>query len=407
MPVWDRTFRGYRVATAREHGGPYGLIEDGVVGVRDGVIAWVGQAVDANPALFGANLSEGEGRCLTPGLIDCHTHLIYGGQRVAEWEQRLKGVSYEEISRAGGGIASTVRATRSASEAALYAAARDRVERLLNEGVTTFEIKSGYGLDLASELKMLQVATDLRRSMPIDVSRTCLAAHCVSPEFRGREDDYVRYLCAEVLPAVRPYCEAVDAFCESIAFHWSHCATVFRAAQEFGLGCKIHAEQLSHTGAAAAAAKMGAWSADHLEYLQPEEASILAEHGTVAVLLPGAYYFLRQQRTPPIAALRAHGVPMAVASDSNPGSSPVQSLLLMMNMACTLFGLTPEEAFHGVTTAAARALRLDHRMGSIEIGKQADLVVWDIESPAELAYGIGINPCRQVFKRGELVIDHS
>lgn len=277
----------------------------------------------------------------------------------------------------------------------------------MSEGVTTLEIKSGYGLDRESELKMLRLAGDLGKSMPIDVSRTLLAAHALPEEFRGRSEDYIHYLCEEVLPAARQNCEAVDAFCEHIAFPWSQCAQLFQAARDAGLGFKVHAEQLSHTGSAAAAATLGAWSADHLEYLRAEEASVLARHGTVAVLLPGAYYFLRQNHPPPVAALRESGAVMAVATDSNPGSSPVQSLLLMMNMACTLFGLTPEEAFRGVTIAAAKALRREDRIGTIDVGKQADLVVWNLDSPAELSYALGANPCQQVYKRGELVIDHS
>ena len=406
MQKWNRALVGFRLLTSTENGRPYGLIDDGVVGIDSGRIVWVGQRAQFEQMRVQAEIVEGDGRCLSPGLIDCHTHLVYGGHRAGEWEQRLGGKSYEEIARDGGGIASTVAATRAATEEELYASARDRVERLLREGVTTIEIKSGYGLDLETELKILRVATDLRQSMPIDVSRTLLAAHAMPPEFYGRGDDYIRHICEVILPAARPLCEAVDAFCETIAFSWSQCNEVFSAAQRLGLGVKIHAEQLTHTGSAASAAALGAWSADHLEYLKPAEAATLARHKTVAVLLPGAYYFLRQDQRPPITALRDQGVDMAVATDANPGSSPVGSLLLMMNMACTLFGLTPDEAFRGVTRSAARALRLDDRVGSIEVGKQADLVVWDIDSPAELAYGIGQNPCRQVYKRGELVMDN-
>lgn len=407
MPNWDTAFIGFRVLTAADNGVPYGQLDDGVVGVASGRIVWVGPRQDFVQLRPPATVIEGEGRFLTPGLIDCHTHLVYAGNRASEWEQRLGGASYESIARGGGGIASTVRATRAASEDQLYAAARDRAERLLREGVTTIEIKSGYGLDLETELKLLRVATDLRRSMPLDISRTLLAAHAVPPEFQGRPDDFIQCICDTMLPAAQNQCEAVDAFCEPIAFTWEQCAKVFSAARQRGLGIKIHAEQLSHTGSAVAAAALGAWSADHLEFLREEEAAILAQQGTVAVLLPGAYYFLRQAKRPPIEALRQQGVPLAIASDSNPGSSPVQSLLLMMNMACTLFGLTPAEAFRGVTLAAARALRWEDRLGSIEVGKQADLVVWNIDSPAELAYGIGCNPCHQVYKRGELVIDQS
>ncbi len=406
MQKWNRALVGFRLLTSTDNGRPYGLIDDGVVGVDSGRIVWVGPRKQFEQMQVHAEIVEGDGRFLSPGLIDCHTHLVYAGHRAAEWEQRLCGASYEEIARAGGGIASTVAATRAATEEELYASSRDRAERLLREGVTTIEVKSGYGLDLETELKILRVTTDLSKSMPIDVSRTLLAAHAVPLEYYGRGVDYIRHICDVILPAARPFCEAVDAFCETIAFSWSQCAEVFAAAQRVGLGIKIHAEQLTHTGSAAAAAALGAWSADHLEYLQPAEAAALARHKTVAVLLPGAFYFLRQNQRPPIAALREHRVEMAVATDANPGSSPVGSLLLMMNMACTLFGLTPEEAFRGVTRSAARALRLEENVGSIEVGKQADLVVWDIDSPAELAYGIGRNPCRQVYKRGELVIDN-
>lgn len=276
---------------------------------------------------------DGDGRFLSPGLIDCHTHLVYGGQRADEWESRLAGRTYEEIARAGGGILSTVRATRAASLEQLYAAARARVEQRLGEGVTTLEIKSGYGLDLPNELKILEVARDLGRSMPIDVSATLLAAHAFPPEYVGRADDYVERICREILPAAVGKCEAVDAFCENIAFSWPQCERVYREAQRLGLGIKIHAEQLTYTGSAAAAAAMGAWSADHLEYLRPEEAEVLARNGTVAVLLPGAFYCLRETQSPPIAALRESGATFAVASDCNPGSSPVGSLLLMANMA--------------------------------------------------------------------------
>jgi imidazolonepropionase len=407
MTTWDRAFVGFRLLTAADNGRPFGLIENGAVGIAGGKIVFVGSPSDARHRLERIDVVEGDGRCLSPGLIDCHTHLVYGGNRADEWERRLAGDSYEAIATAGGGINATVSATRSAGADRLYAAARDRIEPMLREGVTTFEIKSGYGLDLETERTMLEVAIDLERSMPIDVSRTFLGLHAVPLEFRGRIESFVQFICQDVLPQVAPQCDAVDAFCEPIAFSESQCDRFFEAAGRLNLGVKIHAEQLSYTGSAAAAARRGAWSADHLEHLRAEEAAVLAQNGTVAVLLPGAYYFLRQKTPPPVAALRAAGAEMAVASDCNPGSSPVGSLLLMMNMACTLFGLTPEEAFRGVTRAAACALRRDKLLGTLEIGKQADLVVWDVESPVELAYAIGRNPCRQVYKRGELVVDNS
>ena len=406
MKGWDRAFVDFRIVTATDEGRSFGEIAATAVGVVDGRIDWLGDASAPEVQTYRGELIEGGGQFLSPGLIDCHTHLVYGGSRADEWERRLNGETYEQIARSGGGILSTVRATRSATEEELYAAARSRVERLLREGVTTIEIKSGYGLDVETELKMLRVAGDLGRSMPVDVSRTLLAAHAIPPEFDGRSDDYVALVCNEIIPAAQSSCCAVDAFCESIAFSWPQCQRVFSAAQRHGLAIKIHAEQMTHTGSAAFAANMGAWSADHLEQITAADVASLARHRTVAVLLPGAYYFLRDTHPPPVESMRQHGARIAVATDCNPGSSPVRSLLLMMNMACTLFGLTPAEAWLGVTLNAARALRMDDRIGSIEVGKQADLVVWAIDSPAELAYNIGSNPCRQVYKRGELIINH-
>lgn len=391
-------------------GDPYGLIRDGAVVIKDGFIDWVGPKSQLESELdgkFDGKVVRGEGRFLSPGLIDCHTHLVWGGSRADEWEMRLAGVSYQEIARQGGGILSTVTATRAAEESELYAAARSRVEFLMRQGVTTLEIKSGYGLDVATELKMLKVATDLRDSMPVDIQRTFLGAHALPAEFKGRANEYVDLVCGEMLTAVKGYCDSVDVFCEGIGFDLEQTRRVFEAAKSAGLDFKVHSDQLSNLGGTKLAAEMGALSADHLEYLNEESIQTMAAAGTVAVLLPGAFYFIHETQVPPVDLLRKHNVPIAIATDANPGSSPVANLSLMMNMACTLFRMKTDEALAGVTRHAAQALGLQDKMGTIETGKQADLVVWDISSPAELAYGIGHNPCRSVYKRGELIVDHA
>ena len=384
---------------------PYGWIRDAAIVVHQGTIQWIGPASECDPRSFEGKVISGEGRFLTPGLIDCHTHVVWGGSRADEWERRLGGVSYEEIAKQGGGILSTVAATRAASHNELYAAARRRIEHLVQQGVTTLEIKSGYGLDTETELKMLQVATDLRDSMPVDIRRTFLGAHALPAEYRGRGDEYIDLVAGDMLDAVAGHCDGVDVFCESIGFDLDQTRRVFEAARSRNLDIRIHAEQLSNMGGARLAATMGALSADHLEYLDEASVRCLAEHNTVAVLLPGAFYFIHETRQPPVDLLRNHGVPIAIATDANPGSSPVGSLLLMMNMACTLFRLSPEEALAGVTRHAAQALGLSDRLGTLETGKQADFAIWDIQSPAELAYGIGHNPCHAVYKRGELIVD--
>ncbi len=391
----------FQLMTMRSGAAPYGLVPDGAVAIRDGVIVWVGRVSDCQPDRFRGHVVSGHGRFLSPGLVDCHTHLVWGGSRADEWERRLAGVSYEAIARDGGGILSTVAATRAAPQDELYASARDRLQRLMREGVTTLEIKSGYGLDTDTELKLLRVATELRDSLPVDVRRTFLGAHALPPEYRGQSDRYIQLVCEEMIPAVRDYCEAVDVFCERIAFDVSQTRRVFQSAQQAGLDIKVHAEQLSLQGGARLAAEMGALSADHLEYLDEPSVQAMAARGTTAVLLPGAFYFLQETKLPPVELFRKYGVPVAIATDTNPGSSPVASLLLMMNMACTLFRLTPEEAMAGVTRNAARALGMSGQLGTLETGKQADLVVWEIGSPAELAYGIGHNPCRTVYKHGQ------
>jgi imidazolonepropionase len=380
--------------------GGYGLIEDGAILVEDGRIAWVGPRRDA-PAGPAVNCRN---RLATPGLIDCHTHLVFGGSRAHEFELRLTGVPYAEIARAGGGILSTVRATRAASEAELLATSLKRLDTLLAEGVTTIEIKSGYGLDIDTEVKMLRVARALGRQRQVEVVTTFLGAHALPPEFRDDRDAYVRLVCREALPAAgrAGLVDAVDAFCEGIAFTLAETAAVFEAARALGLPVKLHAEQLSNLGGARLAAGFGALSVDHLEYLDEDGVAAIAASGTVAVLLPGAFYYLKEKQLPPVQLLRSKNVPMAIATDLNPGSSPVHSLLATMNMACVLFGLTPEEALMGVTAHAARALGLVDR-GRIAAGLRADLAFWDVERPGELAYPLGFNPLAAVIRAGALV----
>jgi len=387
-------------------GRPYGAIEDGAIAVAGERIHWVGSE-SALPAAIpaGVTVHSAEGRWVTPGLIDCHTHLVYGGDRAREFEQRLTGVSYEEIARRGGGIVSTVKATRAASEDQLVESARPRLAALGAEGVTTIEIKSGYGLDRDTEVKMLLAARRLGESDALDVVTTFLGAHALPPEYSGRADDYIDFVCTDVMPRVaeRGLADAVDAFCEGIGFSAAQTERVFEAACSLGLPVKLHAEQLSDLGGAALAARFDALSADHLEYVSDTSIEAMAGAGTVAVLLPGAFYFLRETRRPPVESFRRHGVPVAIATDSNPGSSPVSSILLMLNMACTLFQMTPEEALAGVTRHGAAALGKSSQVGTLEAGKQADFVLWDINHPAELAYRIGFNPCHEVVKAGNVV----
>lgn len=386
---------------------PYGVIREAAVAVLDGKINWLGNMKDLPPALLkGAKqVFDGNGEWITPGLIDCHTHLVYGGNRAREFEMRLQGSSYEEIAFMGGGIRSTVEATRAAGEETLFRNSAGRLKSLMAEGVTTVEIKSGYGLDLATEMKILQVARRLGQEFPVTICPTYLGAHALPPEFQGRSDAYIDFICDEVMPivAAEGLATAVDAFCENIAFTPEQTERVFKAALQHGLGVKIHAEQLSDQGGASLAAKYGALSADHLEHLSEEGAKAMAASRTVAVLLPGAFYFLRESRMPPVDLLRRYRVPMAISTDCNPGSSPVGSLLLMLNMACTLFRLAPEEALAGATRNAALALGLSDRVGTLEVGKNADFVMWKISEPAELAYGVALNPCSQVVRQGAVV----
>ena len=345
---------------------------------------------------------DGEGALLTPGLIDCHTHLVYGGQRANEFERRLQGASYEEIARAGGGIIATVRQTRDAMPADLFAQSARRLASLMRHGVTTVEIKSGYGLSLKDELKSLRVARDLAQRFPVTVRTTLLAAHALPPEYAERSDDYIDHVVQHIVPeaARLGLADAVDAFCDTIGFNLLQTRRVFQAARNHGLPVKLHAEQLSRQGGAALAAEFGALSADHLEHVDEAGVAAMAKAGTVAVMLPGAYYFLRDTHVPPIELFRRHRVPMAVATDCNPGTSPTTHLPLMMNMACTLFRMTPAEALLGVTLNAARALGMAATHGSIELGKAADLCLWDADHPAELSYAIAATPLRARLQRG-------
>ncbi len=388
--------------------GPYGIIKNGALGVRDGGIAWLGPEADLpTEAIDSAqSVHRLDGAWITPGLIDCHTHLVYAGSRAREFEMRLQGATYEEISRAGGGIVSTVAAVRTASPEELYNQSAPRLKAMQAQGVTTVEIKSGYGLDTANELKMLRTARRLGEDFPVTVSPTFLGAHALPPGFKGRPDDYVDLVVDAMLPIVasEKLAVAVDAFCESIGFSPAQTERVFAAAKSHGLKVKLHAEQLSDQKGAMLAARYQALSADHLEYVSQDGVEAMAAAGTVAVLLPGAFYYLGETRKPPVEALREAGVPMAIATDCNPGSSPTTSPLLMMNMACVLFGLTPAEALAVFTKNAARALGLQDEAGSLEPGKMADLAVWDITEPADLAYAMGGNPCRLLVKEGEIVV---
>lgn len=381
--------------------GVYSIIEDAAILTSGERIEWIGPR-QSLPATADARVVELNGAWVTPGLIDCHTHTVFGGNRSGEFEQRLQGVSYADIAAQGGGIASTVRATRAATEEQLYASARQRLQALLRDGVTTVEIKSGYGLDLASERKLLRVIRRLGAELPVTVRGTCLAAHAMPPEFAGRADDYIEHICTEMLPALAAegLVDAVDAFCEYLAFSPAQVERVFIKARELGLPVKLHAEQLSSLHGSSLAARYQALSADHLEFMTEEDAIAMAAAGTVAVLLPGAFYFLRETQLPPMDALRKHGVKIAIATDLNPGTSPGLSLRLMMNMACTLFRMTPEEALAGVTLHAARALGLGDSHGSLEVGKVADFIAWDIERPADLSYWLGGDLPKRVIRHG-------
>lgn len=382
---------------------PYGLIEHGAVVFEGDQILWAGAISDLPAEHKDGPSQDLGGRLVTPAFLDCHTHIVAGGNRAKEFEMRLLGASYEEIARAGGGIISTVKATREASEDALLADALPRVDAFIAEGVSTLEVKSGYGLDCETELRMLRAARRIEAERPIRIKTTFLGAHAVPPEYEGRADDYIDEICIPTLKAAHAegLVDVVDGFCEGIAFQPDQIARVFDAAKDLGLPVKLHAEQLSNLGGARLAASYGALSADHIEYLDEEGVAAMAQAGTTAVILPGAYYTLRETQMPPFEALREHGVPMALATDANPGSSPLTSLLLAMNLGCTLFRMTPEEALAGVTVNAARALGLDD-CGTIAAGQRADLAVWNVQHPAELAYRIGFNPLHQRIFGGRL-----
>lgn len=382
-------------------------VPDAAIAVEQGTIAWAGAHADLPHVYRQLPTHDGQGALVTPGLVDCHTHLVYGGQRANEFAMRLAGASYEEVARAGGGIVSSVKATRLASEEALFDAAVPRLQALLAEGVCAIEIKSGYGLSLEHERKQLRVARRLGEVFGLTVCTTFLGAHALPPEYAGRSDDYIRLVCEEMLPALAAegLVDAVDVFCESIGFTLAQTEHVFQAAKALGLPVKLHAEQLSDMGGSALAARYGALSCDHIEHLSAEGIVAMRQAGTVAVLLPGAYYTLRDTHMPPIAALRAAGVPMAVSTDHNPGTSPVLSLVLMMNMACTLFRLTVPEALAGVTRHAAQALDLQATHGSITVGRPANFVLWPVGDVAEIAYWLGQRPACSVVRQGRLAVD--
>jgi imidazolonepropionase len=401
MPV--KVWRNAKLATMAEAEGGGAVIEHGAVAARDGRIVFAGPEAELSRELSSAETIDCGGRLVTPGLIDCHTHLVHAGSRANEFEMRLAGASYEEVARAGGGIVSSVRALRAADEDELVRQSLPRLDALLEEGVTTIEIKSGYGLDTANEAKSLRAARRLAQERPVSVRTSFLGAHALPPEMGGDKDRYIDRVVGEMLPAIAQagLADAVDGFCEGIAFSSQQIARVFDAATALGLPVKLHADQLSNLHGAALAARYGALSADHLEYTDEAGARAMAEAGTVAVLLPGAFYFIREERRPPVELFRRHGVRMAVATDCNPGTSPLTSVLLTMNMAATLFRLTVDECIAGVTREAARALGLLSETGTLEPGKWADLAIWDVESPAELVYRIGFNPLHQRVWRGK------
>ncbi|MDO6426172.1 imidazolonepropionase [Thalassotalea sp. 1_MG-2023] len=404
---WQTLFIHVNVATMSHGGENYGEIKNAALAIAQGKIAWIG-TMESLPAydVNSVDVIDGHDQWLTPGLIDCHTHLVYGGNRANEFEMRLQGASYEQIANAGGGIVSTVSATRTASEEQLLVSALPRLKALHNEGVTTVEIKSGYGLDTENEIKMLRVATALAKHLPVTVKRTFLGAHALPVEYKNMPDEYVELVCKDMLPKVsqEKLADAVDVFCENIGFSKVQTERVFQAAKQANLPVKIHAEQLSNLGGTELAARFNALSADHIEYLDEQGVKAMKESGMTAVLLPGAFYFLRETQQPPIDLLRKYNVPMAIATDANPGSSPINSLLLMLHMACTLFRLTPSEALAGVTCHGANALGIADLKGKLEVGYDADIAMWNIQQPAELCYQYGVNPLTLLVKAGNTVL---
>jgi imidazolonepropionase len=407
MADWDLLLTDVRIATMRDGGTPYGAIEngpneDGAIAIAAGCIGWLGPASDL-PASTAIETRSLGGRWVTPALIDCHTHLVFGGNRAHEFEERLRGASYEEIARSGGGILSTVNATRAESHESLLATAIPRARALLRDGVATVEIKSGYGLDVDSEIKSLQVAREIATATGQTIRTTLLAAHTVPPEYVGNSDGYIDLICEQLMPVVaeKKLADAVDAYCESIAFNAGQIARVFARAQELGLPVKLHADQLSDGDGAALAAKFHALSADHLEYSSQAGVDAMSAAGTVAVLLPGAYVTLKETQQPPIAAMRSAGVAMAVATDCNPGTSPLLSVREAMALACRVFALTPEEALAGATRVAARALGLQNDRGTLEVGKRADIAIWDVDHPRDLCYWLGTQPLSNLLISGQ------
>ncbi len=401
MADWDLLLTDVRIATLRGDAADYGVIEDGALAIADGNIAWLGP-LSERPENDARETRSLDNRWITPALIDCHTHLIFGGNRAAEYEQRLAGVSYEQIAAQGGGILSTVNATRAAGVDELHESALHRVRQLAASGVATVEIKSGYGLDVTNELKMLAIARDLGENSGLSIQTTLLAAHTIPPEFSGKADDYISLICDEMLPNVvdRKLADAVDAYCESIAFDAPQIEKLFRAATNAGLRVKLHADQLSDGGGAELAAHFNALSADHLEYTSAAGVQAMAKAGTTAVLLPGAFLTLAETQKPPIDTLRANGVPIALATDCNPGTSPLCSIPYAMALGSRLFGLTPEECLAGVTREAARALGLENDRGTLEPGKRADIAIWNIDHPRDLIYWMGVNPLSELLVGG-------
>lgn len=404
---WQTLWVNVNIATMSDAGNSYGEIKAAALAIVDGKIAWLGKQADL-PAFDEktTKVIDGQGQWLTPGLIDCHTHLIYGGNRANEFEMRLQGKSYQEIAEAGGGIVSTVKATREASKDELLASALPRLTALHQQGVTTLEIKSGYGLDTETEIKMLEVAGTLAEKLPVTIKRTFLGAHALPVEYKDNPEGYVDLVCDEMMPLVaqRKLADTVDVFCENIGFNVSQTERVFASAKQHGLAIKVHAEQLSDLGGTELAAKYKAKSSDHVEFLSEQGIAAMKQADMTAVLLPGAFYFLRETQLPPITQLREQGVAMAIATDANPGSSPICSIQLMLNMACTLFRLTPAEALAGVTCHAAKALDLSDKKGMLAVGYDADIAQWNISQPAELCYQFGVNPLTSLIKAGEKVL---
>lgn len=404
---WQTLFINVNIATMSQGGTSYAAIEHGALAIADGKISWLGPMVQL-PSFDDKQVTvvDAKGKWITPGFIDCHTHLVYGSHRANEFEMRLEGASYEEIAAKGGGIVSSVNATRQATETELYESALPRLQALHNEGVTSIEIKSGYGLDLNTEIKMLNVAKRLEDALPVSVKKTFLGAHALPVEYKSDSDGYIKLVCEQMIPEVAKLelADAVDVFCEGIGFSLAQTNRVFEAAKAHGLPVKVHAEQLSDLGASKLAADFSALSSDHLEFLSDAGIKAMQASGMVAVLLPGAFYFLRETKLPPIQALRDNNVRIAVATDANPGTSPIHSIQLMLNMACTLFRLTPTEAIAGVTCNAARALGIHDSVGELAVGMQADIALWNVEQPAQLCYQFGVNPLTALYKNGVQVL---